>query len=77
MLYYGVDICIFLNGAGIYKLKAKGSETNAAPLSLDNFSKDFSVDNMKTGYKTGLYGHVYDFSIDDDSIDVDDFSDIH
>ena len=58
-------------------MKAKGSETNAAPLSSDNFSKDFSVDNMKTGYKTGLYGHVYDFSIDDDSIDVDDFSDIH
>ena len=73
MLYYRVNICIFLNGVEIYKLKAKGSETNAAPLCLDNFSKNFSVDNMKTG----LYGHVYDFSIDYDSIDVDDFSDIH
>ena len=77
MLHYGVNICIFLNGAEIYKLKAKGSETNAALLCLDNFSKDFSVDNMKTGYKTGLYGHAYDFSIDYDSVDVDDFSDIH
>ena len=72
-----VNICIFFNGVEIYKLKAKGSETNAAPLYLDNFSKDFSVNNMKTGYKTGLYGHVYDFSIDYDTIDVDDFSDIH
>ena len=32
---------------------------------------------MKTGYKTGLYGHIYDFSIGYDTIDVDDFSDIH
>ena len=27
-----------------------------------NISKDFSVDNMK---KTGLNGHVYDFSIEE------------
>ena len=29
---------------------------------LGNISKEFSVDNMK---KTGLNGHVYDFSIEE------------
>ena len=33
------------------------------------FSKDFSVDNMK---KTGLNGYAYDFSVDYDTIAVDD-----
>ena len=27
--------------------------------------------------KTGLYGHVYDFSVDYESTDVDDILDIH
>ena len=27
--------------------------------------------------KTGLYGYIYDFSVDYDSIDVDDILDIH
>ena len=39
------------------------------PLCLVNISKDFSVDKMK---KTGLNGHVYDFSVDYDAIAVDD-----
>ena len=34
----------------------------------------FSVDNMK---KTGLYGYVYDISVDYDAITVDDILDIH
>ena len=41
---------------------------------LENISKEFSVDNMK---KTGLNGHVYDFSLDYDAIPVDDILDIH
>ena len=41
---------------------------------MGNVSKDFSVDNMKN---TGLYGYVYGFSIDYDSIDVDDILDVH
>ena len=36
---------------------------------MGNVSKDFSIDNMK---KTGLYAYVYDFSVDYDSIDVND-----
>ena len=41
---------------------------------LGNISKNFSTDNME---KTGLYGYAYDFSIDYDSIDVDNILDIH
>ena len=37
-------------------------------------SEKFSVVNMK---KTGLYGWVYDFSVDYDAITVDEILDIH
>ena len=47
---------------------------NAAPSCLGNNSKDVSVDIMK---KTGLYGFVHDFSVDYDSIDVDDILNNH
>ena len=53
--------------------KKKDSEIKATLLFLDNVSKIFSFDNMK---KTGLYGYVYDFSVDYDTIDNDDFSDM-
>ena len=39
-----------------------------------NISKDFLFDNMK---QTGLNRHVCDFSVDQESIDVDDILDIH
>ena len=38
------------------------------------FSKDFSVDSMK---KTRLNEYAYDFSVDHDTIAVDDVLDIH
>ena len=41
---------------------------------LGNVSKDFLANNTK---KTRLYGRVYDFSVDYDSIDVDDILNIH
>ena len=44
--YQGANSYLFVNGAEVYKFKAKDSETNAIPLSLGNVSKDFSVDNM-------------------------------
>ena len=48
---------------------------NWTPLCLGNISKDFSKDNMK---KTGLYGCVYDLSVNyDDAIAVNDILDIH
>ena len=44
---------LFVNGTDIHKFKAKDSEIVAAPLSLGNISKDWSVDNMK---RTGFNG---------------------
>ena len=67
--YYGANSYLFVNGTEIYKFKAKDSEIVAIPLRLGNISKDFSVDNMK---KTGLNGYVYDFSVDYNTIAVDD-----
>ena len=62
--YNGANSYLFVNGAEIYKFKAKDSEIVATPLCLGNISKNFSVNNMK---KTGLNGYVYDFSIDYDA----------
>ena len=72
--YNGANSYLFVNGAEIYKFKAKDSEIVASPLCLENISKDWSTDNMK---KTGSNGYVYDFSVDYDSTDVDDIKDIH
>ena len=74
MHYNGASSYLFVNGVEIHKFKAKDSEINAAPVCLGNVSEDFSADIMK---KTGLYGYVYDFSVDYDSIDVDNILDIH
>ena len=65
---------MFVNGTEIIKFKAKDSGIVANPLCLGNISKDFSEDNMKN---TGLYGHVYDFSVDYRATAVDDMLDIH
>ena len=74
MLDYGVNSYVFVNGIEIYKFKAKYSEINTALLCLGNVLKYFLVDNMK---KTGLYRYAYNFSVNYDSIDVDDILDIH
>ena len=71
MHYNGASSCLFVNGIGIHKFKAKDSEINAIPLCLGNISKDFSVDNFK---KTGLKRYVYDFTVDYIAIAVDDIS---
>ena len=72
--YNGANSYLFVNGDGIYSLKAKYSEIVPTPLCLVNVSKDWSVDNMK---KTGFNGYVYDFSVDYDAVAVDDILDIH
>ena len=69
--YTGVNSYFFVNGVQIYKFKAKDSETVATPLCLGNISKDWSVE------KTGFNGYVYDWNVDYDTTDVDDFKDIH
>ena len=72
--YNGENSYLFVNDTEIYKFKAKDSEILVGPIYLGNISKDWSVDNMK---KTGFTGYVYDFSVDYDSIAVDDIKDIH
>ena len=72
--YNGANSYLFVNGTEIIKFKAKDSEVVAYPLCLRNISKVFSVDNMK---KTGLNGYVYNFSVDDNAIPVDDILDIN
>ena len=71
--YNGVNSYLFVNGAEIYKFKAKDSETLVGPIFLRNISKDWSVDNMK---KTGFTRYIYDFSVDYEAIAVDDIKDI-
>ena len=68
---------MFVNGAEIYKYKAKDSEIVATPLCLENIAKDWSVDNMKK--KTGFQRQrqIYDFIVDYDEINVDDIKDVH
>ena len=74
-LHYNVENSyLFVNGTEFYKFKAKVSEILVGSIYLGNLSKDWSVDNMK---KTGFTGYVYDFSVDYDSVAVDDIKDIH
>ena len=72
--YNRANSYLFVNGTEIIKFKAKDSEITAYPLCLGNISKDWSVDNMQ---KTGLNGHVYDFSFDYDAIAVAGILEIH
>ena len=72
--HYVANSYLFFNGVEIIKFKAKDSGITATPLCLENVSKYFSADNMK---KTGLNGHIYDFSIHYDAITVDDTLDIY
>ena len=74
MFNNGANSYLFVNGTEITQFKAKDSEIVAIPLCLRNILKDFSVDNMR---KTGLYGNIYDFSVDYDDIAVDDILDTH
>ena len=66
--YNGANSYLFVNGFEMIRFKAKDFEIVAYPLCLGNISKDFLVSNMK---KTGLYGTVYDFSVDYGAILVD------
>ena len=70
---------MFVNGTEIHKFIAKDSEIVPNNLCLGNVSKDFSAINRKkqNKKKTGFNGHIYDFSLDYDAIDVDDILDIH
>ena len=64
---------MFVNNAEMHRFKARDSEIIPAPLCLGNISKDCSINNVK---RTGFTLYVYDFSVDYDSISVDDIKDI-
>ena len=72
--YNGDNSYLFVNGTEVRKFKAKDSGIVPNILFLGNISEDFPVSNTK---KTGLYGSVFDFSVDYDAITVDDILDIH
>ena len=72
--YNGANSYLIVNGAEIYKFKARDSEIVVGPICLGSISKDWSVDNIK---KTEFNGYIYDFSVDYTAISVDDIRDIH
>ena len=72
--YNEANSYLFANDTEIYKFKAKDCEILVGPICLGNISKDQSVYNMK---KTGFTGYVYDFSVDYESVAVDNIKDIH
>ena len=72
--YNGTNSYLFVNGVEIIKFKPKDFEIIPNVLCLGNVSKGFSASNMK---KTGLYGTVYDFSVDYGAISVEDILTIH
>ena len=74
LAYNGANSYLFVNSTEIIKFKAKYSNIIATPLCLRNISKDSSVENV---IDTGLNRYVYDFSVDYDTIAVDDIKDIH
>ena len=47
MHYNGANSYLFVNGAEIYKFKAKDTEIVASPLCLGNIYKNWSTNNMK------------------------------
>ena len=73
----GANSYLFANGTEIHKFTTKDSEIVPSNLCLRNVSKDFSASNIKKKKKTEFNGHIYDFSVDYDSIDVDQIKDIH
>ena len=72
--YNGVNSYLFVNGVAICKFKAKNSEINSYPMGLGNISKDFLTDNMENNV---LNGYICDFSVDYESINIGNISDIH
>ena len=72
--YNGANSYLFVNGTEIYKFKARDFEILVGPICLGNISKDWSLDNME---RAGFTGYVYDFSVDYESIAVDDIKNIH
>ena len=61
MHYNGNNSYLFVNGKEVTKFKANNSELIKYPMWLGGLSKDYDTNSRKN---TGLYGNVYDFSVD-------------
>ena len=72
--YNGANSYLFVNGTEVHKFLAKDSIIVPNNLCLGNVSKYFSASNM---VNTGFNGYIYDFSVDYNSINVDDIKGIH
>ena len=72
--YNGDSSYLFVNGKETINFKPKDSEIVPYPLCLGNASKEFSLVNTTN---TGLYGYIYDFSVDYKAITNDKIHDIH
>ena len=72
--YNEANSYLFVNGIVIHKFLAKDSIIFPNDLCLGNVSKDFSASNMKN---IGFNDYIYNFSVDYDSVDVDNIKDIH
>ena len=60
---------LFVNEVKIHQFTATDSEWNTYLLCFGNTSKDFAIDNMN---ENGKHRYVYDFSVDNNSVNVDD-----
>ena len=74
LLYNNNDSYLFVNGKEVTKLKAKNSELIKYPMCLGGLSKGYNKNSRKD---TGLYGNIYDFSVDYSAISNDKIHDIH
>ena len=72
--YNGDNSYLIVNGKEVTKFKAKNSELKKYRMCLGGLSKDYDSDSRKN---TGLYGNVYDFSVDYSAISNDIIHDIH
>ena len=73
-LYYdGDDSYLFVNAKEVIKFKTK-KQSVVGKLSLGNISADFNQADRKS---TGLYGYIFDFSVNCSAISNDKIHDIH
>ena len=71
--YNGDDSYLFVNGKEVIKFKTK-KQSLVEKLSLGNISANFNQADRKS---TGVYGYIYDFSVDYNAISNDKIHDIH
>ena len=72
--YNGDNSYLFVNGKEVTKFKATNSELIKYPMCLGGLLKDYDTNSCKD---TGLYGNVYDVSVDYSTITNDKIVDIH